>query len=447
MLHRLVARGGVGLAASLLATSVAVAGDPGVYADKIVFGQVAALSGPAAELGIEMRTGLQAAFAEVNRVGGIAGRRLELVSVDDGYDPKTSIEVTSKLLSEGKVFGLVGAVGTPTSAATQPMAQKEGIPFIGPFTGAQFLRDRKKSNVINVRASYFQETEEMVERLTKDLGIRRIAIFYQDDAFGRAGLAGVQNALTKRNMELVSEGVFERNTVAVKRALLSIEKGKPEAVVMVGPYQPCAEFIKIARQTNLNAVLVNISFVGSVALAKAVGPAGAGVAITQVVPFPTDAAHPLVARYQAALKASQFNAAPAFGSLEGYMVGRLVIAALGKISAEPTRKDLLDAILGNTFDLDGVSLTYSADNNQGMNTVYLTTINADGSLKPIDSFSRLGTTRFPSVEPPARAPEVGAAGSIITAAEASSRPSVAEGLRKPNRSAQRRKRSAAISGS
>lgn len=441
MLHRLATQVGVGLAACMLATSVAVAADPGVYADKIVFGQVAALSGPAAELGIEMRTGLLAAFGEVNRVGGIAGRRLELVSVDDRYDPKTSIEATSKLISEGGVFGLVGAVGTPTSAATQPMAQKEGVPFIGPFTGAQFLRDRKRSNVINVRASYFQETEEMVERLTKDLGIRRIAIFYQDDAFGRAGLAGVQNALTKRNLELVSEGVFERNTTAVKRALLSIEKGKPEAVVMVGPYQPCAEFIKIARLTNLNAVLVNISFVGSVALAKAAGPAGAGVAITQVVPFPTDTSHPLVVRYQAALKASQSSAAPAFGSLEGYMVGRLVIAALGKLSAEPTRTGLLDVILGNRFDLDGVSLTYSADNNQGMNTVYLTTITTDGSLKPISSFSGLGTLHSLTTEPPIRAPEISAAGNIVTAAaEAASPPTVAEGLRKSNRSAQRRKR-------
>ncbi len=264
----------------LFASATAPLADPGVAPDKIVFGQAAALEGPASALGQGMREGILAAFAEANKAGGVNGRKLELVSHDDGYEPTKSIEATKKLIEEDKVFALVGPVGTPTSAATQPIATESGVPFIGPFTGAEFLRNPFKPHVVNVRASYFQETEEMVERLTKDRGISKIAILYQDDGFGRAGLAGVQKALEKRGMKLVAEGTFERNTVAVKSALLSIRKGAPEAVIMVGPYKPCAEFIKLARQVKLDAVFVNISFVGSNALAKELGSHGEGVVIT-----------------------------------------------------------------------------------------------------------------------------------------------------------------------
>jgi branched-chain amino acid transport system substrate-binding protein len=374
----------------LLATLSCALADPGVSFDKIVFGQAAALEGPAAALGQDMRLGILAAFAEANKTGGVNGRKLELISKDDGYEPNKSIEVTKQLLEEDKVFGLIGPVGTPTSSATQPIAAEGGIPFIGPFTGAEFLRNPFKPNVINVRASYFQETETMVERLTKDRGATRIAILYQDDAFGRAGLAGVQKAMEKRNMKLVAEGTFERNTVAVKQALLEIRKGNPEAVVMVGPYKPCAEFIKLARQVKMDAQFINISFVGSNALAKELGGAGGGVVITQVVPFPEDASIPLVAGYQAALKATDPNAKPGFVTLEGYLVGKLTIAALQKISGEPTRKAFLETILANSFDFGGVKLSYGASDNQGSDDVFLTMIQADGSFKAITSLSQAG---------------------------------------------------------
>ncbi len=361
--------------------------DAGVSADKIVFGQAAPFEGPASALGLGMREGLAAAFAEVNAKGGVKGRKLELKARDDGYEPTKSIEATKALLTQDNVFALVGPVGTPTSAATQPIAAETGVPFIGAFTGAEFLRNPHKPNVVNVRASYFQETEEMVERLTKDLKVERIAIFFQDDAFGRAGLAGVNKAMEKRKMTLVAEGTFERNTTAVKSALLEIKKGNPQAVIMVGPYKPCAEFIKLARQVKLEATFVNISFVGSDALAKELGEAGAGVVITQVVPFPRDTGVKLVADYHAALKAFDAKAQPGFVSLEGYMVGRLVIAALDKVSGEPTRAALLDVIAKNSFDLGGVKLAYGATDNQGMDEVFLTVIQKDGSFKAVKTLS------------------------------------------------------------
>ncbi len=379
-----------GLAAVTLAFASPAAAENGVTASKIVFGQVAALNGPAAALGQGMRDGLLAAFAEANKAGGANGRQFELISADDGYEPNKSIAAAKQLIDDDKVFALVGSVGTPTSAAVQPIAAEAGVPFIGAFTGAEFLREPYKANVVNVRASYFQETETMVEHLTKDLGVTRIAIFYQDDAYGQAGLAGVKRALDKRHMALVSEGAYERNTTAVKGALLSIKKGDPEAVIMIGAYQPSAEFIKLARLVKLNATFVNISFVGTDALAKEVGAAGAGVVVTEVVPFPGDPSIGIVGKYQAALLASKPDAKPNFVSLEGYIVGRLVVQAVQKIPGEVTRQSLLDTIAKTgSFDMGGMSLVYGPDNNRGSSQVFLVVIQPDGSVKPVAQLAKI----------------------------------------------------------
>ena len=378
--------------AVLLATGISAFAEDGVSADKIVFGQAAALEGPASALGQGMKMGLEAAFAEVNKAGGVKGRKLELKSVDDGYEPTKSIEAVKKLLEEDKVFAIAGAVGTPTAAATQPIATAAGAPFIGAFTGAEFLREPYKPLVMNIRASYFQETEAMVEHLTKDLGTSKIAIMYQDDAFGQAGLAGVKKALEKRQMRLAGEGTFERNTVAVKTALLTIKKAEPQAVIMISPYKPAAEFIKLAKQIKLDATFVNISFVGSDALAKELGPVGAGVVVTQVVPFPKDATIPVVGRYQASLKASAPDTQPGFVSLEGYLVGRAIIAALERVGGDPTRQALVEAVQKvGSFDLGGFKLAYSPSNNRGSDQVFLTVIQPDGSFKAVDRLEKSGS--------------------------------------------------------
>jgi len=370
-------------------TDIAAHAEPGVFDDRILFGQSAAFEGPAAALGLGMREGILASFNEANAAGGVNGRRLELVSYDDGYEPEKAIANTKRLINENGVFALVGEVGTPTSNAAQPITAEAGVPFIGPFTGAAFLRNPSLGNVINIRGSYDQETEAWIEHLTTDLGVSRIAILYQDDTFGRAGLSGVSKAMEKRGMKLVAEGTFERNTTAVKMALLAIRKAGPEAVVMVGPYKPCAEFIKLAHRLKLDAVFVNISFVGANALAKELGEDGKGVVVTQVVPFPGDTGIPLVARYQKALKAANPDAQIGFVSLEGYMVGRLVIEALGKVKGPVTRAGLLSTIKEvGTFDLGGITLAYGPDDNQGMDQVFLTVLRADGSFKSVDRLER-----------------------------------------------------------
>ena len=374
---------------ALLAAGLPAGAEDGVSADKIVFGQAAALSGPAAALGQGMRVGIDAAFAEVNRAGGIKGRKLELKSVDDGYEPTRSIEAVKKLLAEDKVFAIAGSVGTPTAAATLPIATAAGAPFIGAFTGVEFLRDPYKPLVMNIRASYFEETEAMVEHLTRDLGATRIAIMYQDDAFGQAGFAGLMKALDKRKMPLAAEGTFERNTVAVKGALLAVRRARPDAVIMIAPYKPAAEFIKLARQIKFDATCVNISFVGSDALAKELGGGGEGTVVTQVVPFPNDAAIQVVARYQAALKASAQDAQPGFVSLEGYLVGRAIVAVLEKMNGAPTRKAFVEAVQNSGgFDLGGVKLAYGPANNRGSSEVFLTEIGADGHFRPVASLAK-----------------------------------------------------------
>ena len=372
------------LAAALLAfCSTPLHAADGVSNDKIIFGQVAALNGPAQALGQGMREGILAAFEDSNRAGGVNGRKLELKSIDDGYEPEKTIVATNKAITEERVFALVGAVGTPTSKAGQPIATAAKVPFIGPFTGAEFLRNPFNRYIVNIRSSYFQETEAWIEHLSNDLGITRIAILYQDDAFGLAGLAGVKRAMAKRDMALVGEGTFKRNTTAIKSATLEIMKGQPQAVVTVGPYKPIAEFIKLARQLKFDPVFVAISFVGSDSLAQELGNQGTGVIVSQVVPFPGDRSLPLVTAYQAALTANNPGAKPGFVSFEGYIVGRLVVEALKRIPGEPSREAFLNAIESSPFDLGGMTLSFGTTQNQGSNQVYFTVLQADGSFRPV----------------------------------------------------------------
>lgn len=359
----------------------------GVFADSIVFGQSAALTGEARELGNNMNLGILAAFGEANRAGGVWGRQLRLVARDDGYEPEAAAANTTELIATG-VFGLIGAVGTPTSTAAEPNASAAGVPYIAPFTGAEFLRASDRTHVVNVRASYYQETEEMVARLTEDLGYRRIAILYQDDSYGQAGLRGVRRALARRDLVLVGEGTYIRNTVAVKRALLAIQESRPQAVIIIGAYRPAATFIKWAHRLDLGAVIVNISFVGSNALLNEVGEAGDGVVVTQVVPFPSDVSIPVVAAYHRALRSVAPGAEPGFVSLEGYLAGRLVVETLERVGENPTRETFLRQLKDSgPIDLGGFQVAYGEGDNQGSDEVFLTVIRG-GRFVPVERLSR-----------------------------------------------------------
>lgn len=358
-----------------LVATVAGAQTPGVTADRILFGQSAALGGPTADLGNEMRRGILAAFEEVNRGGGVKGRRLELRSYDDRYEPELAIANTRRLIKDDGVFALIGEVGTTTSAASEPIARAAGVPFIAPFTGAEFLRDPALSHVVNVRASYFEETEAMVERLTTDLGVTRIGVLYQDDSYGRSGLAGVRRALDRRGLELVGTGTYMRNTSAVKTAVLGLNQRNPDAIIIIGAYMPSAVFTQWARKLGVKARILNISFVGSDALASALGEAGDGVYITQVVPFPEGGSLPLLSEYRKALVANDAAAKPSFVSLEGYIAGRLTAEVLARTGDLPSRESFLNALTTTgKFDIGGFVLSYGPGDNRGSEQVFLTVI-------------------------------------------------------------------------
>ena len=313
------------------------------------------------------------------------GRRLVLESLDDAYEPEAAIANTRQLIDQRNVFALVGAVGTPTSTAAQPIATEAGVPYIAPFTGAEFLRNaRLRPNVVNIRASYYQETEEMVARLTADLGVQRISILYQNDSYGRAGLAGLRRAVARHGLSLIAEADYPRNTEAVKIALLDLRRSRPEAIVIIGAYKPAAALIRWARRLDFNPYFINLSFVGSSALAKELGPDGTGVYVTQVVPFPSDTNLPVVAQYQRALAAVAPGSAPGFVSLEGYLAGRLVAEGVRLAGPQPTREGFLKALLeAESIDLGGFLLRYGPADNQGSDRVYLTIIDQRGRVRPV----------------------------------------------------------------
>ncbi len=375
--------------------SVASAAGPdpdtmGISEDRILFGQSAAFSGPAKELGINMRLGILAAFDEANAEGGVNGRRLELTSLDDAYEPTDAIVMTRNLIEQQNVFALIGAVGTPTSRSVTPLARAAGVPYIAPFTGAAFLRADEWDNIINLRASYNQETEEMVARLTGDLGISRIGVMYQNDSFGRAGFRGVVAALERRDMAPVAIGIYPRNTTAVKTALLDLRRSDPEAVIMVGAYEPVARLISWARRIDMDPVFMTVSFVGSNALAQELGSDGAGVLVTQVVPFPEDDSLPVVRAYLDALAHHDPEAVPGFVSLEGYLAGRLVIAALKNCGPDVDRSCLQEHLIDlGRVDIDGLSLQFGEGDNQGSDEVFLTVIGTDGEYHPVQTLHEI----------------------------------------------------------
>jgi len=358
-----------------------VVDNPGVTANAIKFGQSADFTGGSSELGVGMRLGIRAAFQEA---GTVNNRTLNLVAKDDGYEPDRAFANTQELIDGEQVFALIGAVGTPTSRAVAPLAHAEEVPFIAPFTGAQLLREPELTNVLNLRASYHQETDRMLEYL-QGQGVTRVAVLYQNDSYGLDGLTGVKQQVTDRNMQLVESWYYRRNTEAVKSAVFRIAEADPapQAVIIVGASDPAAQAIKLLREKlGSSLIFMNVSFVGSDALATelaTLGESRGNVFFTQVVPLLGNTDDPLIAKYRAALAAVDSQAQPGFVSLEGYLAGRLAIYAVDACGQNVTRMCFLNAVQNaGTFDLDGFELMFGANDNQGSDEVFLTKIDANG---------------------------------------------------------------------
>jgi branched-chain amino acid transport system substrate-binding protein len=351
----------------------------GVTADKIVLGQAAVFSGPAAQLGIQMRNGIQAYFAAVNEKGGVNGRKLELVTEDDKYEAKEAPGASKKLIEEHRVFALLGYVGTPTGTEHIKVTAPAKVPLVGMFTGAEALRAPLSRYIFHVRASYYDETEKIVEQVLS-VGGKKIAVFYQNDGYGQAGLKGVEIAMGKRNLKIDALGTVERNTVQVEDAVKKISAIQPDAVVMISAYTSCAEFIRQMKKAGSAATFYNVSFVGSTALAAALGKEGSGVAISQVVPFPWGTSVPVVKEYQAAAKKAGFTDYN-FGAMEGFLTAKVAVEGLKRAGRNLTREGFVDAMEKmNDVDLGGFFVSYSPKSHTGSKFVDLTIIGREGKF-------------------------------------------------------------------
>jgi len=363
---------------ALLPALACAQGAPGVSPDKILIGQAAVFSGPAAQLGIQMRNGIKAYFDAVNEKGGVHGRKLELVTEDDRYDPTVAPQASKKLIDEHKVFALVGYVGTPTGVQHLPVVTQAKVPLVGMFTGAEALRVPMNRYVFHVRASYYDETEKIVEQVVSTGG-KKISVFYQNDAYGEAGRKGTELALEKRKMKIHSQGTVERNTVAVEAAAKAIHATQPDAVVMISAYTSIAAFVRQMQKLGSGATFYNVSFVGSKALSEALGKDGVGVAISQVVPFPWGTAVPVVKEYQAAAKKAGLKDVD-FSALEGFLSAKVLVEGLKRTGRDLNREKFVDTMEKMDVDLGGFHVAYSPKTHAGSKFVDLTIIARDGKF-------------------------------------------------------------------
>jgi len=308
--------------------------------ETIVLGQTAPLSGPNKHLGINFHKGASAYFDFVNALGGIYGRAVDIALLDDKYEPKIAESNTSELIKKGKVFALFGLVGTPTTAAALPIALKANIPFLTPLTGAQFLRNQPQGEIFNIRPSYAQETEAIASYLIQERGIKKIAIFYQNDSYGIEGLESLSRALKKYGISIVAEGSYNRNTLSISDAIFELKAKKPDAIVLFGAYQPSAKFIQRFRtdcQLGESTIFISASFVGSCALANALEGNMSNVLVSNILPSPWDDSHPLAQEYRE-IYINNNHGEPNYLSFEGFVAAKLVTQALRACGKKLTRK-------------------------------------------------------------------------------------------------------------
>ena len=347
---------------------------------KIILGQSAAFTGPAAQLGIQFYQGAKVYFDQANAQGTAGRQQIEIRKLDDGYDPVRCAENTQKLIADD-VFALFGYIGTPTSIAALPLATKGKIPFIAPFTGAMALRDPFNRYAFHVRASYNDETALIVRQLT-NLGLKKIAVFHQNDAYGKAGLDGVTLALNGMNLKPIAQATVERNSVEVAQAVKTLVAAGPDAVVQIGAYKACAAFIREARKAGSGGMFYNVSFVGTQALSDELGKEGAGVVVSQVMPSPYNPARAIAREFADALKAAGNGVQANFSSMEGYLAAKLFAEGLRRAGSRPTRESLmagLESIGRQSFG--GFAVSFSPAHHVASSFVELSMLTGDGRVR------------------------------------------------------------------
>jgi ABC-type branched-subunit amino acid transport system substrate-binding protein len=346
----------------------------------IKLGQSLPLTGPLAELGSEYRDGALAYFKWINSKGGVHGRRIELVTIDDGYVVDKTVENAKKLLDQDNVFAFFGMFGSANYGALLPLINERNVPSVAPYTGSDALRAQVSPNTFWLRASYGDETEKIVDQLTT-LGINRIAVFYQDDAFGKAGLAGVENALKKRQLKVLATGVYDKTKNDISEAIKVIGAAEPQAVVMISTYKPTAAFVKQMRLAGRLPQFFALSVVGYKALQTELGKEAAGIALSQVVPYPWSSSVPLVREFDALPKDMQPKAGVTYTTFEGFIAAKVMVEGLRRAGPQLTREKLVGAFESmRLYDAGGFAVAYSGSERLGSRFAEVTIVSNSGRL-------------------------------------------------------------------
>jgi ABC-type branched-subunit amino acid transport system substrate-binding protein len=370
------------VAVAAIAISTTVAAEPGVTDSKITLGMSAPFSGPNGAYGIDMRTVIQTYFDQVNKGGGVNGRKLELIALDDGYETERTVANTKTLINEKNVFALLAYYGSsPTTEAMNTVFGPARVPLVGTISGAGTLRESLAQNpsnrqMFNVRASYADETDAIVNQLVS-LGLKSIAVFYQNDGFGKSGLEGVTAALKKHNLAPSAVGTVERNSVEVDPAVITIGKAKPQAVVMVTLYKPTAAFVRAMKKAGQNPMFMTLSPVGTEQLVQELGPEARGIGISQVMPYPWNDIVPMVRDYQ---KLVGSKGGYSYYGIEGYATARIMVDALRRAGKDLTREKLFAALESTNTDLGGFRVSYSPTSRLGSRFVELTVVGPGGKI-------------------------------------------------------------------
>ena len=368
-------------AAAAGASSVAWAETRGVTNDSVKIAQLIPLSGGARSSGIALKEGVQAYVKAVNKEGGINGRMIDLVVKDDGYNADKTKELTIKALEEDKVFGFVSTYGTAATAQMRPIVEQHKAVVVGPFTGAESVRGKTSPVIFYLRPSYNDETEKVVEHLTS-FGIENIAVFYQNDGYGKAGLDGVSKALGKRRLKISGSVSIERGSLDVEAAVNELAKQNPEAIVMVvANNEAVGRFADLYSKKGQSAQLFNLSGISATGLAGSLGKLSYGMAFSGWVPDPSDVSIPVVAEYQKRMLAINPNFKPDPNSLEGYLNAKLMGEGLKKAGRDLTPESFQSGMESmKNFDLGGLRVTFGPDRHEGTNSVDLIMIGKKGQL-------------------------------------------------------------------
>lgn len=361
-----------------LSTGSALAQDSaGVTDSEIVIGQSCQLDGPLAALTSEVRQGASLYFDHINASGGVRGRKIRVVAIDDGYDPKKAAENTRKLIDEDKVLALFQYAGTPPSLAALPIAEERGVPFIAPFTGSDGLRQASSRYVFNIKAGYATELDATVKQLAS-VGIARIAAVYLNNPFGTGGLASVEKSVKAHKVGLVAQSPLEVDGSKMVQAVATVAKESPQAIIVISAGKPSVDFVDAYLAAGHRSTFYMLSVISNAQLVKALGERARGIVVSQVVPSPWNQSMPISREFQALAKAKGITEYT-FSQMEGFISAKFLVEALQRAGAKPTRATLVQAMESmKSVNLGGYPVELSATQHSSGKFVDLLMMGRDG---------------------------------------------------------------------